>query len=105
MNALKEHIMQCWLLKIFHGVFQYLRDTSLTLQLPLALKIIFAREDIIALKNRLKEKQCFVLQEHIATFLGLVNLLIVQFALLATTVQTKQWILSFALSATIAPLD
>ena len=97
--------MQCWLLKTFHGVFQYLRDTSQTLQLPLALKIIFAREDITALKNRLKEKQCFVLQEHTATFLGLVNLLIVQFALLATTVQTKQWILVFALSATIAPLD
>jgi hypothetical protein len=61
------------------------------------LKIIFAREGIIALKDQLKEKKCSVLLEHIATFLVLVNLLTVQCVQLATTAQIKQWILSLAL--------
>jgi hypothetical protein len=82
--------MQLGLLKIFRGVFQYLKDTIQTLLLLLILKIIFAREDIIALNVLLKEKRYFVPQEHTGTFLGLVNLLTVQFARLATTVQIKQ---------------
>jgi len=96
--------MQFWLLKTVHGVSQYLRDTIQTWLLPLALKIIFAREDIIALKDQLKEKQCFVQLEHTETFLELVNLLTVQFVQLATTAQIKQWIRSLALLATIALL-
>jgi hypothetical protein len=61
------------------------------------LKIIFAREAIIVLKDQLKEKKYFVLLEHIATFLVLVNLLTVQCVQLAITAQIKQWILSLAL--------
>ena len=95
--------MQFWLLKIVHGVFQYLRDTIQKWLLRLALKIIFAREDIIVLNHQLKEKQFFVQREHTGIFLALVNLLTVQFALLDTTAQIKQWILSLVLSVTIAP--
>ena len=95
--------MQFWLLKTVHGVFQYLRDTIQTWLLPLALKIIFAREDIIVLNHQLKEKQFFVQREHTGIVLALVNLLTVQFALLDTTAQIKQWILSLVLWVTIAP--
>jgi hypothetical protein len=95
--------MQFWLLKTVHGVFQYLRDTIQKWLLRLALKIIFAREDIIVLNHQLKEKQCSVQRVHTGIFLELVNLLTVQFALLDTTVQIKQWILSLALWVTIAP--
>jgi len=96
--------MQFWLLKTAHGVFQYLRDTIQKWLLQLALKIIFAREDIIVLNHQLKEKQFFVQREHTGIFLELVNLLTVQFAQLDTIAQIKQWILSLALWVTIAPL-
>jgi len=95
--------MQFWLLKTVHGVFQYLKDTIQMWLLPLALKIIFAREDIIVLNHQLKEKQCFVQREHTGIFLELVNLPTVQFAQLDTTAQIKQWILSLALWVTIVP--
>jgi len=60
--------MQFWLLRIVHGVNQYLRGTIQTLQLQPASKIIFAREDIIVHNHQLKEKQYSVPLEHTVTF-------------------------------------
>jgi hypothetical protein len=57
MSAPWELTMQYLLLKIKHGVFQCLKDISLTWLLQQALRIIFANEAITVLKALLKEKQ------------------------------------------------
>jgi hypothetical protein len=66
------------------------------------LKVTSAKKVTIAQKDRQKERQFFVQLVLSETFLELENLKIVQFALLAITVPTKQWNLSRAQSDTIA---
>jgi hypothetical protein len=57
MNAPWELTMQKLLLKIKDGVFQCLKDISLTWLLLQALRTMFANEAIIVLKALIKEKQ------------------------------------------------
>lgn len=104
MNVLLEHITQCWLLRTSFGANQYLKDTSLMSLHPQVLKIIFAKEVTIALKDQQRAKQFFARQAHTVTFQVLESLLIAQCAPQATIVQTKRWTLSLAQSVIIAQL-
>jgi hypothetical protein len=105
MNVLKEHIIQFWLQKTFHGVFQFLRDTIQMWLLLLAFKIIFAREDIFVLKDQVKEKHSFVHQVLTAVFQEQGNSLIVVYAQLVIIALTRPWSLLSVHSATIVQLD